>query len=103
MSKKQLKKQSGKNLDKPSDFDLMPAYLDINGVIYEKLNTSTEPISFDIDDDVTRQLNEMMVKEGFVNHQELIRHILREKIKKEERLEALEELQKDAQENDMGY
>lgn len=58
-----------------------PAYIKIDGHIYEKLEIKTAPIGLDFDDDTFSILKDVVKKGGYVNHQEAIRDAIRKMIK----------------------
>jgi hypothetical protein len=60
-------------------------YIEYDGAVYEKLEGETESIqfTFNSDDDIlVSKLKTIMKDDGFVNIQELIRHVIRQEIVK---------------------
>jgi hypothetical protein len=58
-----------------------PAYINIDGHIYERLENGTSPIGLDFDTKTAKLLSSKMKEGGYVNHQEVIREALRALIK----------------------
>lgn len=57
-------------------------YIEVDGIIYERMESETVNVELDFDSDVMDQLNDMVKNGPWVSKQELIRHILREAMEK---------------------
>lgn len=53
------------------------SYIEVDGELYEKIETKTETIELDLDKDIDEFVEKEFKKGGFVNRQEFIRNALR--------------------------
>jgi hypothetical protein len=59
----------------------LPTYIEVNGVVYEKLTCKTSEVELDLDPSLDKKLKEQAKKGHFVNEQELVRSAIRDMLK----------------------
>jgi macrodomain Ter protein organizer (MatP/YcbG family) len=58
----------------------LPSYIEVNGVVYEKITGKTGEVELDLSPNVFKLLREGVKKGHFVNEQEVVRSAIRELI-----------------------